>query len=148
MRKYYFFLFCLFLWNISPIYGTTKTDNHRQTDWTLIIEAIIQVESSGNEKAVSKDGKCVGAMQIQKIVVDDCNEYLKLKKSTKRFTYDDRYDREKSIEMFYLIQERYNKTNDIEKGIRIWNGGPFGYKYNSTIPYYNKVLNKLKETND
>ena len=31
-------------------------------------------------------------MQIKKLVVDDCNEYLKLKGSKKRFTYQDRYD--------------------------------------------------------
>lgn len=148
MRKFYFFLLCVFLGNIFSMYGTTKVDDHQQTDWTQVINAIIQVESRGNENAVSKDGKCVGAMQIQKIVVDDCNEYLKLKKSKKRYTYNDRYSKEKSIEMFYLIQERYNKTNDIEKGIRIWNGGPLGHKYKSTISYYNKVLSKMKKTND
>lgn len=114
-------------------------------DWTKVINAIIHVESKGDENAVSKCGNCVGIMQIKKIVVDDCNEYLKMKKSKKRFTYQDRYNKQKSIEMFLLIQERYNKKNNVEQGIKIWNGG-CGYKTNPKLlkqsnEYYKKVMN-------
>lgn len=115
------------------------------TQWDKVINAIIQVESNGNPKAINTKTDAVGAMQIRKIVVDDCNEYLKKMKKTKRFTYDDRWDVQKSKEMFVLIQMRYNKTNNIEKAARIWNGGCC-YNKKSTDRYYQKFLsyyNKL-----
>lgn len=122
---------------------TTEVVDNSKFDWTNVIEAIIQVESKGNTRAVSKDGTCVGVLQIKTVLVRDCNQYLTMKKSKKRFTYKDRYDREKSIEMFLLIQERYNKTNNVEKAIRMWNGGPY-YSVRKTNKYYNKVMAKLK----
>lgn len=148
MRKY---LILLILTCIT-LNANCKNSSESKFDWTDVINAIIHVESRGDENAVSKCGKCVGIMQIKKIVVDDCNEYLKLKKSSKRFTYDDRYDKEKSIEMFILIQKRYNKQNDIEEAIRIWNGG-CGYKTNPRMKeqsskYYNRVMSIYNEKKD
>ena len=49
--------------------------------------------------------------------------------------------------MFLLIQERYNKTNNIEKGIKIWNGGCGYYKSQKLTKqsndYYKKVISHL-----
>ena len=106
-------------------------------DWGKVIDAIIKVESRGNSNARSKD--CVGILQIRKILVDDCNEYLKMKKSKKRYTLNDRLNTEKSKEMFVLYQKRYNPTNNIEKAIRLWNGG-CGYSVAKTEKYYQKVM--------
>ena len=105
-------------------------------DWGKVIDAIIKVESRGNSNARSKD--CVGILQIRKILVDDCNEYLKMKKSKKRYTLNDRLNTEKSKEMFVLYQKRYNPTNNIEKAIRLWNGG-CGYSKAKTEKYYQMV---------
>jgi len=110
-------------------------------DWTPVMEAIIQVESEGNPKAVS--GKSVGVMQITPILVQDCNNILKKKKSRKRFTLADRYSVEKSKEMFLLIQSYYNPKNSIEKAIRAWNGGVH-YSVRATNRYYRKVMDKMK----
>ena len=125
---------------------TTHVETKTEMDWLPIINAIIEVESRGDTNVVSKDGACVGPLQIKKIVVDDCNEYLSLylKDKSKRFTYEDRFDMEKSIEMFILIQKRYNKKNDIETAIRIWNGG-CKYSIEKTQGYYNKVINCYKQ---
>jgi len=110
-------------------------------DWTPVMEAIIQVESEGNARAVS--GNSVGAMQITPILVEECNEILKNRKSDKRFTMNDRYNVEKSKEMFLLIQSHYNKTNNVEKAIRSWNGGP-RYGIKATNNYLAKVMRLLK----
>ena len=45
----------------------------------------------------------------------------------------------KSKEMFILYQKRYNPTNNIEKAIRLWNGG-CGYSKAKTENYYRKVM--------
>lgn len=111
-------------------------------DWSKVINAIIQVESRGNVKAVSKD--CVGAMQIRPILVKDVNEYLKIKGESKRYTLNDRFDIKKSKEMFTLYQERYNPTHNIERAIRLWNGGS-NFSIKSTNEYYKKVMTAYRK---
>ena len=105
------------------------------------MDAIIQVESGGDSKAVS--GNSVGAMQITPILVKDCNNILQKQKSKKRYTLADRYSVEKSKEMFLLIQSHYNPMNSVEKAIRSWNGG-VKYSVRATNMYYRKVMDKMK----
>jgi hypothetical protein len=45
--------------------------------------------------------------------------------------------------MFLLIQKYYNPENDVEKAIRLWNGG-VKYRLKSTNRYYKKVLAQMK----
>ena len=108
-------------------------------NWNPVMDAIIQVESEGNPKAVS--GNSVGVMQITPILVEDCNNILQ--KQKKRFTLADRYSVEKSKEMFLLIQKYYNPTNSIEKAIRSWNGGVH-YSVRATNRYFRKVMKQMK----
>lgn len=109
-------------------------------DWSDVIKAISYVESRWNPKAVSSCGRWVGYLQISKGMVTTCNRIVGYKK----YTFSDRYDKDKSIEMFYLFQNKYNPTGDIEKGIRMWNGGT-GYTIKSTNGYYKKVMKKYNE---
>ena len=115
--------------------------NSEQFDWTPVIEAIILVESEGNPNAVS--GNSVGAMQITPIAVKECNIILESRGSKLRYTLADRYDGAKSKEMFLLIQSKYNAKNNVEKAIRLWNGGP-NYSVRATNSYYKKVLRRMK----
>ncbi|MBP5195852.1 MAG: lytic transglycosylase domain-containing protein [Bacteroidaceae bacterium] len=108
--------------------------------WDSVIEAIIEVESSGDSLAVC-DIYC-GAMQISPIVVADCNETLAKRGETRRYTLQDRFSVEKSKEMFCLIQDRYNPEKDVEKAIRVWNAGP-SYTLRSTETYYRKVVSAM-----
>ena len=101
------------------------------------MEAIIHVESRGDAKAVS--GNSCGAMQITPILVKECNNILKKRKSKKRFTMQDRFSVQKSKEMFLLMQSHFNPENNVEKAIRAWNGGN-RYKIKSTNAYYRKVM--------
>ena len=110
-------------------------------NWDPVMDAIIQVESGGDSKAVS--GNSVGAMQITPILVKDCNNILQKQKSKKRYTLADRYSVEKSKEMFLLIQSHYNPMNSVEKAIRSWNGG-VKYSVRATNRYYRKVMDKMK----
>jgi hypothetical protein len=110
-------------------------------DWNPVINAIIQVESGGNSRAVS--GPSCGAMQITPICVKECNLILEKRKSKKRFTLNDRFDVQKSKEMFLLIQSFFNRANDVEHAIRSWNGGQH-YSKRATQRYYEKVMRHLK----
>ena len=132
-------LVCAMLMTSLAVNAQKKSESY---DWNKVINAIAMVESKGNASAKSKD--CVGLLQIRPVLVDDCNEYLKLKKSNKRYTLKDRLNPNKSKEMFILYQKRYNPTNNIEKAIRLWNGG-CGYSKAKTENYYRKTLKYLKE---
>jgi len=106
--------------------------------WSPVIEAIAQVESGGNPKAVSRDGKYVGYLQISTILVRECNRIV----GTNRFTYNDRFNKNKSIEMFILFQEHYNSECNIEYAIRLWNSGDLKcmQRKASTNNYYKRVM--------
>ena len=122
----------------SKVKSSTNTSGF---NWNPVMDAIIQVESEGDPKAVS--GNSVGAMQITPILVKDCNDILKKQKSKKRYTMADRYSVAKSKEMFLIIQKYYNPENNIEKAIRLWNGG-VKYTKRATNRYYKKVLAQMK----
>ena len=121
--------------------GGNKSTNTSGINWNPVMDAIIQVESEGNPNAVS--GNSVGAMQITPILVKDCNNILKKQKSSKRYTMADRYSVAKSKEMFLIIQKYYNPESNIEKAIRLWNGG-VKYSKKATNRYYKKVLARMK----
>jgi soluble lytic murein transglycosylase-like protein len=110
-------------------------------DWTRVTAAIAQVESKGNPRAVN--GDAVGLLQIRPILVRDINRILKLRKSSKRYTLNDRYNPQKSREMFEIYQSYYNPSGSVERAIRLWNGGS-GYTNKGTQGYYNKVRREMK----
>ena len=130
--------------SLIPLTAQAATDGNKSSgkfDWTSVMEAIILVESEGNPRAVS--GNSVGVMQITPILVRECNNILKVRKSNKRFTLADRYDVAKSKEMFLLIQSHHNPENNVEKAIRSWNGG-MRYSVRATNRYYQKVMKRMK----
>ena len=141
IKKVSLSLIALVLITLSASAGGNKSTKKSGINWNPVMDAIIQVESEGNPKAVS--GNSVGAMQITPILVEDCNIILKKQKSKKRYTLADRYSVSKSKEMFLIIQKYYNPESDIEKAIRLWNGG-VKYTLKATNRYYKKVLAQMK----
>lgn len=109
--------------------------------WKPVIDAIIQVESEGDDNA--RSGASVGAMQITPILVAECNNILKQRKLKKRYTLADRRNRKKSIEMFLLVQSWFNPKRDVELAIRSWNGG-MHYSTKRTQRYFEKVMSKIR----
>lgn len=137
-RKLVLLFMLLFVPFAASATGNARTSNF---DWNPVMDAIIQVESEGNPRAVS--GNSCGAMQITPICVKECNAILKRRKSKKRYTLADRFSIAKSKEMFILIQSYYNPTNNVEQAIRAWNGG-IRYSVKGTQRYYNKVQKLIK----
>ena len=109
---------------------------------TYLLSAIMFVESSYNDSAYHKGEDAVGCLQIRKCMVNDVNRILKRQKSDLRFTYDDRWLRNKSIKMFDIYCKHYGLTT-AEEIARCWNGGPRGMTNEMTVCYWEKVSNKL-----
>ncbi len=110
-------------------------------DWNPIMDAIIQVESKGNPRAVC--GRYVGVLQISPVLVKECNNILRSRGIKKTYSLSDRFNEQKSREMFVIIQSFHNPTHNVEKAIRMWNGGP-GYSVARTQRYLNKVRKHLQ----
>ena len=86
-----------------------------------IINAISQVESSGDDSAYNASEDAVGYLQIRQCMVNDVNRILKRKGSLERYAYEDRWLRYKSIQMFNI----------------------YGMNNKMTAMYWQKVSNKL-----
>ena len=107
-----------------------------------IISALMYVESSNNDSAYNANEDAVGCLQIRKTMVNDVNRILRKRKSPVRFTYEDRWCRYKSINMFKVYCKHYNLTT-AEEIARCWNGGPRGINNPATVRYWNKVQNRI-----
>lgn len=137
-----------------PICTKAEANNNNDSIWNNVMDAIIQVESMGNAKAVDKSGTCVGILQMKKCLVDETNNILKRNKDERRYTYSDRYNPQKSKEMFVILQSHFNKEQNVERAIRSWNAGFYyekRYGWESlrrrTKSYYEKVMRHYKGGN-
>jgi hypothetical protein len=124
-------------------HGASAQDIDLDKKWGAVVEAIAQVESEGRPDLVSRNGLYVGYLQISKILVRQCNQIL----GTQAYTYNDRYDKQKSIEMFIIYQEHFNKEGNMEKAIRLWCSGEIRCmkRKRATEGYYRRVMRKYTE---
>lgn len=109
-----------------------------------LIEAMIQVESGGNDYAKGDLGlkhPAYGPMQIRQPACDDVNK----KYHTNYRAVDCNGNRVLSIEIFrkyiamWATPLRLGREVTHQDRARIWNGGPTGWKRSSTLGYWNKV---------
>lgn len=100
-------------------------------DWEILIKALIQVESEGNQYAVGKTND-LGILQITPIYVEQVNNILK----GEYYFLEDRTSINKSLEMFEIYQAHFNPDKDILKAIKIHNPGAGQW-------YTNKVMNEF-----
>tara|TARA_Y100000592_G_scaffold60687_1_gene94817 strand:+ start:540 stop:1049 length:510 start_codon:yes stop_codon:yes gene_type:complete len=113
-----------------------------------LIEAMVWVESKGDPKAFARRENAAGVLQIRPIMVNEVNRILNIKKDDRFYTLDDRWNEEKSIEMFYVFVDYYHKDSSYEEIARCWNGGPKGLQKKQTKRYWKKVQNTLNKNED
>jgi len=102
-----------------------------------LINAIIYVESKGDDLAYNSKENAAGCLQIRPIALREVNRILGYKK----YTLNDRWSRAKSIEMFNVIKSNIKNPTD-ERIARTWNGG-YNFSKSSTDAYWQKVKNRL-----
>lgn len=107
-----------------------------------LIQALINVESSNNDNAYHSGEDAAGCLQIRRTMVRDVNRILRRQNSQTRFDFEDRWNRQKSIEIFKIYCNHYNLTTPEEKA-RCWNGGPRGLQKLATKRYWEKVKKQL-----
>ena len=127
-----------FLVNCNPQKGNVQNQESLEyrippqiDDWEILIKALIQVESEGNQYAVGKTND-LGILQITPIYVEQVNNILK----GEYYFLEDRTSINKSLEMFEIYQAHFNPDKDILKAIKIHNPGAGQW-------YTNKVMNEF-----
>ena len=110
-----------------------------------LVDAIIWVESRGDTSAYCKRKDAVGVLQIRPIMLREVNRILDLQGSSTIYTLEDRWNRDKSIQMFNVIANYYHETSSYEKIARCWNGGPKGLQKKQTQKYWRKVQKRLNK---
>ena len=134
------------LWyNIGMLSLTLTLLLQLTTQQQELVDAIIMVESNGNDDAVGDNGSAIGCLQIWEIYHTDAVE-----RSGIGGSYKDCYNRAYAIKVFDAYMCRYAreawtdpKQFDAEKVARIHNGGPRGYRKDATKIYWKKVLTRL-----
>ena len=121
---------------------TELWDFNIENNTTHLLSALIFVESGNNDSAHAIGEDAVGCLQIRKTMVDDVNRILKRQGKDYKFTYDDRWLRDKSIKMFDIYCKHYGLTT-AEEIARCWNGGPRGMNKDATVYYWNKVQEEM-----
>ena len=116
----------------------------RRTDIEQLITALIAIESNGDDSAIGDGGLAVGCLQIHPIMVRDINRILGRQYINCAYIYKDRHSRTKSIEMCKIYFGHYCRDMSNEHKARCWNGGPNGWKKESTKPYWAKVKARLE----
>jgi hypothetical protein len=77
-------------------------------------------------------------------MVREVNRILRKTGKEERFEMKDRWNRDKSIEMFHIWRDYHHPNSTDEVIARNWNGGPDGYIQNSTLKYWKKVKGRLE----
>ena len=115
-------------------------------EFRSFFNAIAKVESNSNDNAIGDNGKSIGRYQIGKAYwIDACGTNESLRKGHEWEDIKDPIYAESIMVAYwkrYANQAYLNK--DYEVLARIHNGGPRGYKKDSTIPYWNKVKKELQ----
>lgn len=103
--------------------------------------AFAMVESTDNPKAYNASSGATGWLQFKKIMVDEANRIQNINKKTsgvEYYSYDDRWSREKSEEMFKVVMRHRNPKYDIKKACEIW-------KYDYGQGYIDAVTRNYKQ---
>ena len=126
----------MMLLNCSTFYVEAQNTT---VDYNRLITAIGTVESGLNDNA--RSGVHAGFLQISKVCVTECNRINKLKGISTRYTLQDRFNHQKAIEMFWIIQKLYNPKLDIDYMVLLWNEGNSAMKKpKRKTKYYQKVM--------
>ena len=72
MKKVFF----IFAFVLTCVTANAQVSAEMNKKWGAIMDAIEQVESRGDTRAVSPNGKWVGCMQISEILVRECNNII------------------------------------------------------------------------
>ena len=103
----------------------------------LLLSALIQIESHGNDLARGKHGE-LGALQIKPIMVRDVNRIMGTSYAHAQVT-----NRATATFIANAYLAHYGRNLSDESLARIWQGGPKALKRSSSRAYGKRAMRKL-----
>ncbi len=123
--------------------------------WALLLMVLVQIESGGDHAAVgdrNMTNKAYGILQIRKPYLDDVNRVYHTSLTMDDVRKSQLVSRWVAIHYLKHYGKRYQrltgKVPTYEIYARIHNGGPNGWKRDSTVKYwqkFNKVMNERRD---
>jgi len=109
-----------------------------------LLDALVQVESSGRDDAVGDSGNALGSLQIWRVYWSDALEHAPAIGGV----YEDvrtRIYAERVVVAYWL---RYAaaavRDGDLERLARVHNGGPRGHRKRATVGYWQRVQRAME----
>eukprot|EP01138_Halocafeteria_seosinensis_P007939 gb/GECG01008111.1/.p1 GENE.gb/GECG01008111.1/~~gb/GECG01008111.1/.p1 ORF type:complete len:172 (+),score=14.22 gb/GECG01008111.1/:1-516(+) len=112
-----------------------------------LLNAMIQVESGGDENAIGDNGKAIGPLQIWEVYWRDAVEHSGIGgsyedcKGPGSTAYSKRIVR--AYMARYATESRLGRPPTAEDIARIHNGGPNGHTHSATAGYWEKVKARM-----
>jgi hypothetical protein len=103
---------------LAPGYKSIYLERPEAIRDDRLLLAIIKIESNGDPSVINWKEQAMGLLQIRPCMLKEVNRIVGYEK----YSTKDCLDSLKSIEMYQLIQSRYNPTNDFKTGAILWNG--------------------------
>ena len=104
----------------------------------LLLSALIQIESHGNDQARGKHGE-LGALQIKPVMVRDVNRIMGTHYAHQQVT-----NRAVATFIANAYLSHYGRNLSDESLARIWQGGPKAIKRSSSRAYGRRVMRELE----
>ena len=144
-------MFALILVTTKKAVAGTAPQGSARSPQEKLIAALIEVESHGNDHAIGdkhmKD-MAYGALQVRRACVDDVNRRF----GTAYRSQDMLGNRSLSVWVcskyisLYATRQALGREPSLEDMARIWNGGPSGWRKQSTLGYWSKVQKVLAQS--
>lgn len=104
-----------------------------------LLDAIAQVETGNDRRAVGDGGRAIGAYQIHRAYWEDGTRFLGVD-----WDYEQAFDPKKSRKVVRAYLLYYGKSRSLLQLARIHNGGPKGHEKQATLPYARKIQKHLE----
>lgn len=105
---------------------------------SLLLSALIQIESNGNDHARGRHGE-LGALQIKPIMVRDVNRIMGT-----HYVHAQVTNRATATFIAHSYLSHYGRNLSDESLARLWQGGPKGLRLSSTRAYGRRVMRELE----
>lgn len=105
----------------------------------ILIVALIQVESGGNDHAFGDNGRAWGCLQITEAVMQDVQRIAPRERYYNCFVRADAIWICQTYLNHYVVKRRLGREPTMQDYARCWVAGPDGWKKECSKPYWAKV---------
>jgi hypothetical protein len=108
-----------------------------------MLHAFVLYESNYERYATNKVTGARGIMQLMPQMVEEVNRICYLRGIPKRYTWEDAFDPQLSIEMWYIKQRHSNPDYDLSRACQIWFGEGVQHDGMTWREYEREILKRM-----